>query len=121
MLLISYVGFQVRGKSSIRIRLAFVIGLALGGTTLFIAQRPGPSTEGYVLPNGWRITPIGKVIHTEDLILNILPTLDGRAMVAVHPGFNPHGLVLIDVMNDEVTQRIPLPTTWMGLAWHPDG
>ncbi len=79
-----------------RIRLVLFIALALGGTTLFIAQRPGPSTDGYLLPNGWRITPIGKVIHTEDLILSILPTPDSRAVVAVHSGFNPHGLVLID-------------------------
>ena len=100
-----------------RIRLALVI--ALGGTTLFIAQRPGPSTDGYLLPNGWRITPIGKVIHTEDLILSILPTPDSRAVVAVHSGFNPHGLVLIDGITDEIVQRIPLPTTWMGLAWQP--
>src|SRR5258705_6423472 len=102
-------------------RLAVLLTLALGGVTFFLAQRPGPSTEGYVLPNGWRISPVGKVIHTGDLILNILPTPDSRAMVAVHSGFNPHGLVLIDGVTAEAVQQIALPTTWLGLAWNPDG
>ena len=104
-----------------RVRIAVLLVLALGGVTAYLAQRPGRWTGGYTLPNGWRITPTGKTIHTQDLILNILPTPDSRAMVAVHSGFNPHGLVLIDGITDELVQQIALPTTWLGLAWHPDG
>lgn len=82
---------------------------------------PGPFEGGYNLPNGWRVTPMGKSINTEDLILNIQPSLDGKVMIAEHGGFNPHGLVVINTKNDDVVQRIPLPTSWFGLAWRPDG
>ena len=82
---------------------------------------PGPVDGGYNLPNGWKITPIGKAINTEDLILNIQPSPDGKVMIAQHGGFNPHGLVVIDTATDEAVQRIVLPTAWFGLAWSPDG
>jgi hypothetical protein len=43
------------------------------------AQLPKPIQGGYDLPNGWKITPAG------------------RAIVALHSGFNPHGLgTLVD-------------------------
>ena len=82
---------------------------------------PGPIEGGYHLPNGWRITPVGKSVPTEDLILNIQPSPDGKTMIAEHGGYNPHGLVVIDAKTDEVLQRIPLSSSWFGLAWRPDG
>ncbi|MBL8290725.1 MAG: hypothetical protein JNN08_02750, partial [Bryobacterales bacterium] len=60
------------------------------------AQLPKPTSDGYFLPNGWRITPLGKAIPTEDMLLNLLPSPDGKVVVALHGGFNPHGLVVVD-------------------------
>ncbi|MCG3199057.1 MAG: hypothetical protein GHCLOJNM_03566 [bacterium] len=82
---------------------------------------PGPFEGGYLLPNGWRITPIGKTVHTEDLITNLLPSPDGKVVVALTSGYNPHGLVVIDSQTDTVTQRIPQPTSFFGMAWSTDG
>ncbi|MFO7975269.1 MAG: hypothetical protein R6V12_11615, partial [Candidatus Hydrogenedentota bacterium] len=53
-------------------------------------ELPGPSDEGYVLPNRWRITPVGEAIWTNDLLLNIKMAPDGKAAVALHGGYNPH-------------------------------
>lgn len=86
-----------------------------------LAQVPGPIDGGYLLPNGWSITPVGKSITTKDLLLNIQTAPDGRAVVALHGGFNAHGLVVLDAAKDEAVQRIALPTAWLGLAWHPNG
>ncbi len=85
------------------------------------AEWPGPIEGGYLLPNGWTITPPEKHVDTEDLILNMQPSPDGRRLIALHGGFNAHGLVVLDLATNEVTQRIPLPTAWLGLAWHPNG
>jgi YVTN family beta-propeller protein len=104
-----------------RLRSVLLLTLLVCFATLFLAQLPGPSPDGYLLPNGWRLSPVGKMVHTEDLLLNIVPTPDGKNMVAIHSGFNPHGLVVIDGATDEAAQRLPLLVTWMGLAWNPEG
>jgi hypothetical protein len=59
---------------------------------------PGPTPGGgFDLPNGWRITPAGKrVADTNDLILKMVPSPDGRVIVAGHGGYLPHGLSVID-------------------------
>lgn len=88
---------------------------------VFAAELPGPREEGYLLPNGWRITPFGDVVRMNDLITNIVPTPDGKGMVAIHSGFNAHGLVLIDGDTNEAVQRVRLRTSFLGLAWHPKG
>ena len=87
-----------------------------------LAQLPHELPEGgFALPNGWKITPFGKSIPTEDLILNMQPAPDGRVVIVQHGGFNPHGLVVIDAESEAAVQRIPLPSAWLGLAWSRDG
>ena len=84
--------------------------------------RPGPVPGGFDLPNGWRITPAGQVAaDLNDLVLKLLPSPDGRVIVAVHSGYLPHGLSLIDAKTHKVVQELPLKTTWLGLAWSGDG
>ena len=86
-----------------------------------LAQAPHPVPGGFSLPNGWRITPIGKAIDTEDLILNLSGSLDGRVVIEQHGGFNPHGLTVIDTASEQAVQRIPLKSSWLGMAWSHDG
>jgi len=76
---------------------------------------------GYELPNGWRLTPLGRSIPTEDMVLNVSLAPDRKAIVALHSGFNPHGLVVVDARTEEAVQRLPLKSAWLGLAWHPNG
>ncbi len=95
-----------------------VIALAAG---LLLAQAPHPIPGGHSLPNGWQITPAGKPINTEDLILNLTASKDGRAVIAQHGGFNPHGLLVIDTAKEDAAQRIALKSAWLGLAWSHDG
>jgi YVTN family beta-propeller protein len=84
-------------------------------------EKPRPLSDGYALPNGWRITPLGKAIVTEDMVINEAMSPDGRVVVALHAGYNPHGLVVVNTQTDEVVQRISLNTAWLGMAWSPDG
>jgi YVTN family beta-propeller protein len=98
-----------------------LICLAVLLSTAALCQAPHPIPGGYALPNGWRITPVGKSIPTEDLILNITASKDGKAIIAQHGGFNPHGLVVIDAATEQAVQRISLKSAWLGLAWSNDG
>jgi YVTN family beta-propeller protein len=85
------------------------------------AQLPKPVQGGYDLPNGWKITPAGRAIVTEDMVLKVIVSPDGRAIIALHSGFNPHGLVVIDAKTQEAVQKIRLKSAWLGMAWSPDG
>lgn len=98
-----------------------ILALTLLGTLTLLAQKPQPVAGGYALPNGWRITPVGKAIPTEDMLLRLLPSPDGRVVVASHGGFNPHGLVVVDTATEQAKQRIPLKSAFLGLAWNPAG
>ena len=84
---------------------------------------PGPTPGGgFDLPNGWRITPAGqRIADTNDLILKMLPSPDGKVIVAGHAGYLPHGISVIDARTHRLVQEVPLKTTWLGLAWAPDG
>lgn len=82
---------------------------------------PGVTEDGYFLPNGWKLTPPEKSVPTEDLPLNLVNAPDGKAMVAVHGGYNRHGLVVMKSKSGELVQEISVPTAGMGLAWHPNG
>ena len=90
-------------------------------TVALLAQTPKPITGGYDLPNGWRITPAGRHVSTSDYVLNVTNTPDGRNIIALHSGYNPHGLVVLDTRNVEITQKVGLKSSWFGLAWSPDG
>jgi hypothetical protein len=90
--------------------------------SILLAQNaPHPISGGFALPNGWRITPLGKSIPTEDLVLDALATPDGRGVIALHAGFNPHGLLLVDTNTREAVERVALDTAWHGMAWGPGG
>lgn len=107
------------------LRCPFALAIALAAVSSCAhapaAAPPASPAAQYRLPNGWSLSPVGTHVDTEDLVLNIVEAPDGRAVVALTSGYNPHGLVLIDTRTDEPVQRVGLETSWLGLAWHPRG
>jgi DNA-binding beta-propeller fold protein YncE len=106
----------------LRLPLLFGVALAFLACLPFaLSQQIGPNASGYLLPNGWTISPLGKSVPTGDLIMNMTRTPDGKAIVALHSGFIQPGLLVLDAKTGAVLQRIPVATTWLGLAWNPAG
>ncbi len=104
----------------------FLLLMASSGAPQATAQtanptKPQATEDGFYLPNGWKITPQGSMVATEDLILNEVASPDGRVVIALHGGFNPHGLVVVDTRTREALQRVPLRSAFLGLAWNPQG
>jgi YVTN family beta-propeller protein len=100
---------------------AFIAGAAEAAPAA-VAEHPRAIPGGFALPNGWRITPAAKSIgSTGDLVMKISAAPDGRALVAVNSGYLPHGLTVIDPATRKIVQRVDIPSTWLGLAWSPDG
>jgi hypothetical protein len=54
-------------------------------------------------------------------VLNLLPSPDGKHLVALNCGHSPHGLAVLDAATFEVKQTVGLKSAWLGLAWAPDG
>jgi YVTN family beta-propeller protein len=85
-------------------------------------QLPKHLSNGFDLPNGWRITPAGKPIATVgDLVLNLVASPDGRIMVSANSGYLPHAIDVFDTKMQKQVQHIDLKTTWLGMTWSADG
>jgi hypothetical protein len=45
----------------------------------------GPAENGFLLPNGWRLTPAGRQVVLTDLPLNIVTSPDSRYAFVANP------------------------------------
>ena len=77
---------------------------------------PGRTATGYLLPNGWTLTPAGDQVELPDLPLNIIPLADGRHALAATSGYNDHDLSLIDLDSRSVVSKANVHQSWFGLA-----
>ena len=84
--------------------------------------RPGLQRDGItLLPNGWRIAPVGHHVQVGDLPLNMIPSPDGRFLVITNNGWAKPTLTVFDTKTLQITSRVTIDHAWLGLAWHPDG
>jgi len=74
-----------------------------------------------LLPNGWRIAPVGRHLDVGDLPLAMALHPDGRHLVVTNNGWSKPSLRVVDLEQLEVTQKLSLDDAWLGLVWHPDG
>ncbi len=81
---------------------------------------PGQTERGFLLPNGWTITPAGEQVILKDLPLNIIPLADGRRALVATSGYNTHELVVVDLASKEKSQTLTVRQSWFGLALAPD-
>jgi YVTN family beta-propeller protein len=80
---------------------------------------PGPTAKGFLLPNGWTVTPAGKQVTLTDLPLNIIPLADNQHALVATSGYNKHELSLIDLHSQKVVAKQVVPQSWFGLALSP--
>ena len=84
-------------------------------------QLPGSSEGGYLLPNGWRISPAGRQSGLGGLPLKLVSVPGQPFLIAASNGYRNHFLAVVDANSEQVVQRVPIQEGWMGLAVHPDG
>src|SRR6185436_7964105 len=77
---------------------------------------PGPTDQGFVLPNGWRLSPAGQQIILTDLPLNIRATPDGKYALVATNGYNAHELTVIELATQKKVSVASAPQSWFGLA-----
>jgi DNA-binding beta-propeller fold protein YncE len=74
-----------------------------------------------LLPNGWRIAPVGRHLDAGDLPLAMALHPDGRHLAITNNGWSKPSLRVVDLERWQVIQKVPLDHAWLGLVWHPDG
>ena len=86
-----------------------------------VRQRSGLAPGGSLLFNGWGVTPAGQQIQISDMPLRLVVSPDHKTLAAVSAGYNKHGLTLLDIATRQVTQFLPMPEAFNGLAFSRDG
>ncbi len=76
----------------------------------------GPTEDGFLLPNGWRLTPAGKQVPLTDLPLNIVTSPDGVYAFVATSGYNAHELTAIELATGKKAAVEKAPQSWFGLA-----
>lgn len=76
----------------------------------------GQTKEGFLLPNGWTLTPAGEQITLTDMPLNIVPLADGQQVLVASSGYNQHELCLISLADKKIKSREKVRQSWFGLA-----
>src|SRR5262245_22913477 len=76
----------------------------------------GPTKDGFLLPNGWHLTPVGRHVEITDLPLNIHPMNDGWHVLVTTNGFNRHEVSLIDLKEGKVVVSEWARQSWFGFA-----
>ncbi len=83
-------------------------------------QFAGPTERGFLLPNGWTVSPAGEQVITTDMVLDIRPTPDGKHALVASSGFNDHDLIVVDLASKQVVDKETVRQSWFGLAFDPE-
>lgn len=81
------------------------------------ADEPG----GFLLSNGWKVTPVGTHLPLGDLPLRVVVSPDGKFLVATNNGYSTQGLTVIDLERQEKVLTLPMERSWLGLQFSRDG
>jgi YVTN family beta-propeller protein len=99
-----------------------LIALSLFVTSIAIlpvlaSSKDTPSSQGYELPNGWRITPAGRQIPTPgDQPVTMIVSPDRRYLIVNTAGFHDHDVLVFDMRDEKIVQSINLGKDWSGMA-----
>jgi YVTN family beta-propeller protein len=78
-------------------------------------------SHAVLLPNGWRLTPVGKMLPLGDLPLNIAVSPSKKLAAVTNNGESDQTIQLIDLEKDVVLDSIIIAKSWLGLTFSDDG
>ena len=69
------------------------------------------------LPNGWQLTPVGKMLPAGDLPLNIIISPSKKMAAITNNGQSDQSIQLVDIKKGIVTDTKIIGKSWLGLAY----
>jgi YVTN family beta-propeller protein len=73
------------------------------------------------LPNGWKLTPVGKSLSLGDLPLNIAVCPSKKLLAVTNNGQSIQTIQLIDAANYRILDSVEIKKSWLGLVFSADG
>jgi len=73
------------------------------------------------LPNGWRLTPVGKLLPLGDLPLNIAISTSKKLAAITNNGESDQTIQLVDIEREVILDSIIIGKAWLGLTFSADG
>lgn len=73
------------------------------------------------LPNGWKLSPVGKMLPVGDLPLNIAVSSSGKMLAVTNNGQSDQCIHLIDPEKMQVLDSVVTAKSWLGLIFSKDG
>lgn len=95
-------------------KIALAIALLLSTSTF--TQVPKPVQ----LPNGWRLSPVGKALPLGDLPLNMAVSPNEKLIAVTNNGQSVQSIQLIDAVNHNELSRLTVGKAWYGLSFSKD-
>jgi YVTN family beta-propeller protein len=78
-------------------------------------------TNRISLPNGWSLTPVGKMLNLGDLPLNIAISPSKKLAAITNNGESDQTIQLVDIEREVILDSISIGKAWLGLAFSDDG
>jgi YVTN family beta-propeller protein len=86
----------------------------------FIALSSQAQMTQTQLPNGWKLSPIGKQLPLEDLPLNIVTSPNKKLAAITNNGQSTQGIHLVDLSSNKIIDYVTTKKSWYGLAFSGD-
>ncbi len=98
------------------------IVIFIGLTINVQAQTLNEIESGRVtLPNGWKLSPVGKLLPLGDLPLNIVISPSKKLAAITNNGQSDQTIQLVDLEKEAIVDSIVIGKSWLGLAFTDGG
>ena len=77
-------------------------------------------SRNVLLPNGWKITQVGKSLPLGDLPLNMVVSSSKRFLAVTNNGQSMQTVQLIDIKKQVVLDSVVMKKSWLGIAFSDD-
>jgi hypothetical protein len=81
----------------------------------------GIESNSVLLPNGWRLIPVGKLLPLGDLPLNIAESPSKKIAAITNNGESDQTIQLVDVDHEVILDSIIIGKAWLGLTFSDNG
>ena len=104
-------------------KILFLFQIILIGSAINLRAQTLEEIEAHrvTLPNGWKLTPVGKLLPLGDLPLNIAVSSSKKIAAITNNGESDQTIQLVDIDREVILDSIIVGKAWLGLTFSADG